>query len=252
MVKGLLIDIDGVLVDKGQVIPGAIETLAHLRDRDIPFRLLTNSTQNSRASRAQKLRALGLPIQDHQVITASYLSARYLERLGGAPCWVLVNGPGADEFAHLPQTDQAPEYVVLGDLAEQFNYAVLNRAFRLIRRGARLIAMQAEPIDLTVEAEPVLNVGAWVKLLEHATGTRAVVIGKPAPFAFEWALSELKTPRDQTMMVGDNPHTDLAGGQAAGLQTTLVRTGEFDSQALEEGPEPDHIIDSIADLPGVL
>ena len=75
--------------------------------------------------------------------------------------------------------------------------------------------------------------------MEHAAGVQAVVVGKPSAFAFQFALSELGATPGQTMMVGDNPHTDLAGGKAAGLQVTLVRTGEFDPQALGDGFEPD-------------
>lgn len=50
---------------------------------------------------------------------------------------------------------------------------------------------------------------------------------KPEVLAFEAACARLGTQTSQTLMIGDNPKTDVAGGLAAGLVVChLVRRGE--------------------------
>jgi ribonucleotide monophosphatase NagD (HAD superfamily) len=58
------------------------------------------------------------------------------------------------------------------------------------------------------------------------------------------------TPVERTAMVGDDIVNDVLGAQAAGLVGILVRTGKFMPTDLDTASnEPDHVIDSIADLP---
>ena len=66
-VRGWLLDVDGVLHVGSQPIPGAAELLEDLVAREIPFRLLTNTTTASRATLASRLRAMGLPVTEESV-----------------------------------------------------------------------------------------------------------------------------------------------------------------------------------------
>ena len=51
-------------------------------------------------------------------------------------------------------------------------------------------------------------------------------------------------------MVGDDIEEDIAGAQAHGMKTVLVRTGKFRPDAVERGNiRPDAIVSSIAQLP---
>ena len=54
-------------------------------------------------------------------------------------------------------------------------------------------------------------------------------------------------------MVGDDVEADIGGAKAIGMRGVLVRTGKFRPAALEEAePQPDAVVDSIADLPAYL
>jgi ribonucleotide monophosphatase NagD (HAD superfamily) len=98
-----------------------------------------------------------------------------------------------------------------------------------------------------------LDAGAYVAGLEEASGASAVVCGKPSPTFLAEALATLGTDGSRTAMVGDDIVNDVLGAQAAGLIGVLVRTGKFASADLERtAGTPDHVIDSIADLPGLL
>lgn len=88
-----------------------------------------------------------------------------------------------------------------------------------------------------------------MKGLEHASGARAVVLGKPAPEFFHAALAILDCPPDAAAVIGDDVVGDVGGAQRAGLRGILVRTGKFRLSDLEGAVRPDAVLDSIAELP---
>lgn len=250
-VQGVILDIDGVLEFAGHAYPGAIETVADLRRRGLALCFLTNSTLKSRASAAEKLRRRGFHLSPDEVITASYATACYLREQNPRACLVLLDGEGRREFDGLPQSEDDPEYVVVGDNRSAFDFDGLNRALRLVLAGARLVGMQSELLDLS-SGTPELNVGSWAGMLERAAGVQAVYVGKPAPYAFDLALRTLGLGRDRVLMVGDKVSSDIAGANAAGIRSVLLRTGEFDERELAGAAQPDHVLDSIRDLPALL
>jgi HAD superfamily hydrolase (TIGR01458 family) len=253
-IRGLIMDIDGVFYHAGKPIPGANRALAEIRRRKIPFRLLTNITRRSPETLAQQLGEMGYDFTPEEILTASLLTAKYLRRLPTPPrCWVLLEGTGLEMFHGLELTEKDPDYVILGDLREKFTYDLLNRVLAALWQGARFLAMQADTHDLGLRSGgPKVNVGAWLALLERASGRKALLIGKPSTLAFQMALDELGVSSSQVAMIGDRVASDVIGGWKAGLRTVLVRTGHFREQDLVGAPEPDLILDSFADLPAYL
>ena len=246
-INGVIFDIDGVLKFQGRVYPGAIELVDTLRAKGVVLRFLTNSTLNSRESCTQNLQKYGFRVELDEVITASYATAVYLKGLNPRSCWVLVDREGQDEFKDFPQDEQNPEYVVIGDGRSRFDFDHLNHALRLLANGARLIGMQAEILDHSM-GELELNVGAWVGMLEQASGAPAIYIGKPNPFAYELALRSMGLSGQGVLMVGDRVSTDILGARQAGLLSALIRTGEFDPRDLEDAVQPDYVFDFIGEL----
>jgi HAD superfamily hydrolase (TIGR01458 family) len=249
---GVLFDIDGVLEFRGEVCPGAVETVAAVREAGLAVGFLTNSTLKSRASCAEKLRRRGFEAHEAEVVTASYATATYLREQQVRSCWVLLDGEGRREFDGLPQDEETPECVVVGDYRQGLNWANMNRALRLLLRGARLVGMQSELLDRSGSQEETLNVGAWVRMLEQAAGVKATYIGKPEGYAFALVLKTMGLDRRQVLMVGDKISTDIRGANDFGLPSALLRTGEFDESELDGSVRPDHVLDSIRDLPAIL
>jgi ribonucleotide monophosphatase NagD (HAD superfamily) len=85
--------------------------------------------------------------------------------------------------------------------------------------------------------------------LEHATGRKALVLGKPAGEFFQAAADRLGVPNREVLMLGDDIETDIAGAQSAGMQAALVRTGKFRELDLAGPVAPDAVLDSVAELP---
>lgn len=245
--KAVLFDIDGVLEFQGKVYPGAIELLDSLRKKDIKIRILTNSTLKSRKVCAAKLNQLGFHVLEEEVITASWATARYLENINTKSCWVMLKGQGLDEFRNISLDTDNPEYIVLGDYREGFNFANMNKALKLLLDGARLIVMIPEKVDHSL-GRVELTVGAYGQMLEDAAGIKATYIGKPSSYMFELALAVLSEDPAQVLMVGDRVATDILGARRAGITSILVRTGEFKETDLAGGEQPDFIVDSVKDL----
>ena len=156
------------------------------------------------------------------------------------------------DFAGLSEADEDVDAVVVGDLGERFDYATLNRAFRLIMDGAELIALQRNRYWLRADGL-ALDVGPFVAALEYAANVAAVVVGKPAPAFFALALSQLGVEPEHAAMVGDDVETDIGGAVRAGLRGVLVRTGKFREETLAAAdPPPTDVVDSMADVPALL
>ena len=60
--RGLLIDIDGVLWESDQVVAGAPEAVRWLNEQAIPHRFVTNTTSRPRRLIVDKLQSLGIPV----------------------------------------------------------------------------------------------------------------------------------------------------------------------------------------------
>jgi len=73
--------------------------------------------------------------------------------------------------------------------------------------------------------------GSILAALEKATERKAKVLGKPFPDMFQLALTRLQVLPQETLAVGDQLETDIAGASAAGCLTALVLTGVSSREA---------------------
>ncbi len=158
------------------------------------------------------------------------------------------------EFTGLPclseDAERGAAYVVVGDLGDLWDYRTLNRAFRLLHNNpeAKLVALGMTRYWLAADGIS-LDVAPFVAALEHATGQKAIVFGKPDARFFLAAKDRLRLAGSEVLMVGDDIDADVGGAQAAGLKGALVKTGKFRTADLEGTVRPDAVLDSIAELP---
>jgi len=247
-----LLDVDGVLVTSWRPLPGAVETVGWLRQEDIPFRLVTNTTQHSRAGLAAILCDAGMPVQAHEVMTATVATAAYLRRHHpGARCHLLATGEALEDLRDVERVEEGAEVVIVGDAEDGFNYESLNRAFRMLMEGAALVAMHRGLYWMTSEGL-TLDVGAFIAGFEAAAGVQAAVAGKPSPDFFLSAAESIGLPADALLMAGDDVQNDVNASQEVGMRAVLVKTGRFRGGDLQLLEPPAEAIDSIVDLPSLL
>lgn len=250
--RGMLIDLDGVLYIEDELIPGAPDSVNWLRSKGYPFRFLTNTTMKSRDELVQKLNRFGIEAKSEEIFSTCVVAARWLASHAITRVQLLLPDNSQEDFRELEITDEQPDAVVVGDLGRDFSYDILNNAFLALRNGAQLIALQKNRFWRTVKG-PALDVGPWVAALEYAAEIEATVVGKPNPSYFETALDDMELPASQVAMIGDDIHSDIVGAQAVGARTILVKTGKYELDAEKKLTiQPDWVIDSIEDLPALL
>jgi HAD superfamily hydrolase (TIGR01458 family) len=276
-VRALLLDLDGVIILKGEPVRGSVEAMRVLEERRIPYRIVTNTSLVSRASLSRWAAKLGNKVPPERFQSALSASAAYADMaFPGQPLYVLASADARTEFdgQHLLSHDEAgapgahAAAVIVGDSPEELTHENLNRAFRLVRGGADLIGMHRNPWWLTPEG-PTIDSGAYVTALEFAAGVTARIIGKPAPAFFSLAIDGLRVDverrggprlrRADIAMVGDDIRNDVLAGQRAGLRGVFVLTGKHTADDLERVRSdirrtrvPDAVAGSLADVVAAL
>lgn len=250
---GVLIDIEGVLAVSWRPIPGAVDALHALRDRGLPFRLVTNTTSRTRAGVAGALADAGFEVTADDVMSAPAATGAYLrEHHPDAACFLVNHGDLAEDLAGIRLVEEDAEVVVLGGAGPEFTHQRLNRAFTMLLGGAELVAMHRGLYWRTAEGFE-LDTGAYVAGLEAAARLEATVVGKPEGAFFRQALADIGVAPDRAVMVGDDVENDVLAAQACGLHGVLVRTGKYRPETVTAAPgSPDTVIDSFAELPDLL
>jgi len=254
--RGVLFDMDGVLYNADQPIPGAAEAVRWIQSQSVPHLFVTNTTSRSRADLVRKLATFGMTAEEGEILTPTAAVATWLRSDGKGAVAAFVRPSARAELADLPllpdDAEHGAAYVVIGDLGDLWDYRTLNRAFRLLHSDpdAKLIALGMTRYWMAAEGI-ALDVAPFVVALAHASGRKPLVFGKPGAAFFRAAAERLRLVPGQILMIGDDLEADVGGAQAAGLKAALVKTGKFRPCDLDHSIRPDLVLDSVAALPAL-
>src|SRR5438128_4754447 len=248
----ILLDVDGVFHVSGEPIAGGADAVRRLRAAGHRLRFVTNNTTQARSTLAEELRSMGVELDDDVLQTTPRAAAA---ALAGRRVLALTMHAIVGELEGIELVGEDAEAGLVGGADETpetnlvFSFMNLARAFHELEAGADLYCLHKNRWWQTKHG-PLLDAGAFVAGLEYAADTEAIVLGKPSTAYFEAALNALDADPSLTWIVGDDIESDIAGAQAHGMKTVLVRTGKFRPDAVEETRiRPDGIISSIAQLP---
>lgn len=267
-IGGVLFDIDGVLVTSWRPIEGAAATLGVLAEHQIARSYLTNTTTRTRTQIADLLTEAGMDVSPDEVITAAVLTADFVrDRYPGARCFLVNSGdvstdmPGIDLVASVetrggPMPD-APDVVLLGGAGPEYDHVTLSWVYDWMAQGIPVVAMHRSMSWTTTEGLRI-DTGMYLAGMEECAGRKATAVGKPAPEGFLASAGRLGVEPDEMYVVGDDLNNDVVAGQVVGMTGVLVRTGKFRQDTLDRWAadefaiQPNHVIDSVADLPALL
>ena len=252
-VEGVLFDIDGVLVTSWKPVPGAVEALAEVRRRGGVRAFLTNTTSRTCDEIAAALGAAGFDVRPEEIVTAARLTTEYLRSTyPGEPVLLLNHGDIRADMPDVEFDDVDPRVVVIGGAGPEFTHEALGRVLDLMVSGVPVVAMHRAL--MWSESDGLrLDTGAYLPGLEDASGSRIVSVGKPSLAGFLTAAELMGADPASTVMVGDDFRSDVLPAQRVGMTGVLVRTGKFRQPVLDLAVDrPDHILDSVADLPALL
>lgn len=246
MIRGVLLDLAGVLYDAGQPVRGSAEAVERLRTAGLPVRFVTNSTRSPRRVLLEKLDKMGFRVDADELFTPARAACDTLRVRGHAP-HLLIHPDLAEDFKGLEGL--GPEIsVVVGDAGRFFAFDNLNAAFRRLADGAGFLALAANRTFRDSDGEISMDAGAFVAALEYASEVKAEVLGKPSPAFFAAALASMGCAAQDAVMIGDDAEADVAGALDAGLgAAVLVRTGKYHAgDEAKIHPAPSHVANNLA------
>lgn len=218
-------DLDGVVWRGDDAIPPAAGGIAALRDAGLRVAFVSNNSSSPVGDVVAKLGGMGIPATAADVVTSAMAAAWLLEHSLAPGARVLVcGGPGVREAlagAGFVAVDDGPAEAVVVGFHRDFDYDALDRASRVVRDGARLVATN---LDATypVPGGLIPGAGSIVAAVATAAGTSPEVAGKP-----EAPTVGIIRERygDMGVVVGDRPSTDGALATALGWPFALVLSG---------------------------
>jgi len=252
--RGLILDMDGVLWEGNAPLPGLAEFFRFLRRRGIRVLLATNNASLSPESYREKLQRMDVAVGTDEILTSAVATAEYLKTVArpGEKAY-LIGEDGlrqAVESAGLRiagPDDLDARYVVVG-MDRSLNWNKLACATINLRGGAQFIGTNSDATFPTERGIAHGN-GAVLAALTAATGIRPKVIGKPYPALMAMAVKRLEVPKARIAAVGDRLETDILGARNAGLRSILVLTGVTGRKDLRKSRvRPTWVVEDLPEL----
>lgn len=251
--KGFICDMDGVIYHGNRILPGVKEFVEWLKANDKKFLFLTNNGGKTPKDLQEKLRKMGLEVEETCFYTSGLATAAFIKsQKEDARAYVI----GEEGLANVLRDqgieidDNDVDYVVVGEVAN-YNYDTVCKAVQLVLAGAKLIGTNS---DLTGPTENGIAPAcrALISPIEMATGKQAYFVGKPNPLMMRTGLDMLGVHSKDAAIIGDRMDTDIIAGIESGLDTVLVLSGVSTRETVEFFPYRPRLIlegvGKIADL----
>ena len=252
--SGFVLDLDGTVYLGDSLLPGAAEAIAHLRAEHRRVVFLTNKPLERGTDYAEKLSRLGIPTDAADIVTSIDALLHYLAGRPPQGPLLMVAEPllttVLGEAGYDVTDDPGAAAMVVVSWDRTFTYDKLERAFRAVRNGARIVATNPDPYCPSSDG-PLPDCAAMLAALEACTERRAeAIVGKPSQHMAQTVLSRLGLPAAGVAMVGDRLLTDVAMARRAGMVAVLVLTGATSRADLAASAaiQPDLVVDDLAQL----
>ena len=249
--KGFICDMDGVIYHGNRILPGVKEFVDWLYRENKNFLFLTNASERSPKELQQKLRRMGLDVDESHFYTSALATARFISGQAPGCSAYVIGGAGLIMALHdegITMNDIDPDYVIIGE-GNTYNYENILKAVHLVSKGAKLIGTNS---DLTGPSEDgiIPACRAMISPIEMATGQSAYFVGKPNPLMMRTGLRILGVHSEEAVMVGDRMDTDIVAGIETGLDTALVLSGVTSLADIKKFPYRPHIVlNGVGDIP---
>lgn len=243
MFKALFFDLSGVLYEGEYAIPGAVEAVKRAQASGLAIRFVTNTSRKTCSQIYQDLKSLGFAVEPEQIYTAPAAVKALVQKQNWRP-YCLIHPNIQSEFADIDQSQ--PNAVFIADAEEGFCYPALDRAFQLCQAGAPLIGIGRNRY-FKLGGQLHLDAGPFIRAIEYAAGTEAIIVGKPSAEFFAQIVASTSTAAGSVLMVGDDVLGDVEGALKAGLQACLVKTGKYQPGDEQQIHQPFYCVDSVVE-----
>ena len=246
--QGYLIDLDGTIYLGKEVIPAGKRFVERLQKLSIPFLFVTNNTTKSPEAVSTRLsQEFDIHVPEQTIYTASLATIDYMKEQNKGKRVYVIGESGLIDLilaAGFEWDEKHPDYVVVG-LDTEVNYEKFAIASLAIRNGAEFIGTNPDK-SIPTERGLLPGAGSFISLVQTATQTNPIMIGKPNAVIMDEALKVMNLTKSNVLMVGDNYETDIQSGLQNGIDSLLVLSGFTPKAAVPTLLEkPTYIVDSL-------
>ena len=253
-IKVVAIDLDGVVYRGRAMIEGADVAICNLRQSGLQVSFATNSSVRTRADIAAKLRDMGIPAEEDEVLTSAYIAGLLIKSIGAGKNVLVI---GAESLrkeivqAGSMVVDGPPCDVVLVGMDTSFSYNKIQMSMEAIAGGAKFVACNRDASFPGDNGRIFPGCGPMVAAVEAAVGFPPHwIAGKPNVLMLDAVSAQYHVGPREILVVGDSMASDIEMAVAFGSPSVLVAPGPFISSSGTAGPTC--IIESLADLPTLL
>lgn len=263
----LLVDLDGVVYRGATPVPGMSALLAAREAAGDTVIYVTNNSRWHRDEYQARLESMGVSARQDRILTAARATALVLSEDGARPLTMVFGGPGLGR--ELRQAGlrtvapsehglrAGPEALAVG-VDFSLSYRRLSTAVEAVRRGARFVATNRDPVYPSAEALWA-GAGSMVAAVATAAGREPdVVVGKPEPRLFRTAAESVGMAPERAVVIGDSLYSDIAAANAIEARSVLMLTGVTgraqadEAMAARSGTRPTAVAEDAAELANLL
>jgi len=234
--------------------------LTALQARAIPYVILTNGSAYPPAEQAGRLRKLGLPIEDSQMLTPSSVAADLMSRKAVRRVLVL----GSRGVGHA-LAEQGIEIVFTGEPRASEVQAVyvgwhpecgmkdIEAACNAIWSGAKLYTASDVPFFATRHGRAMGYSYAILGAIRRMTKVGATLVGKPSLHALRFVAKRLGVKPHEVAVVGDDPAVETIMARRGGAIAFGLTTGTTSSEEWARQPDlrtPHRVLSGVGELLG--
>ena len=231
MLKGLILDMDGVLWHDSQPIGNLADVFSQIQDLGLKFVLATNNATRTIQEYVEKLAGFGVQVKPEQILTSAVATFNFLQDVYPDKKVLFIVGSDSLKkdarrrgFTLLMEGEQRQADLVIVGLDPKMTYEKISYAAKQIRSGAEFIATNTDATFPTPHGM-IPGAGTMVAAVQTASGKEPLVIGKPSSSLYTQAMKVMQLRPDQVLCVGDRLSTDILGAQKGGFHSALVLSG---------------------------
>jgi NagD protein len=247
--------LDGTIYLDGTLFPTTLPFLLLIERLGVGCTFITNNCSHSRAEYVERLRRMGISVEQEAVSTSAQATVYYLQaHLPRIRRLFVLGTPGLEEdlrHGGYEVVDHDPDAVVVG-FDSGLTYARLAQTAYWISHKRRYIATHPDRVCPTDQPIVLPDCGAICALLESATGRRPDAIpGKPSPAMLQAIMHDHGLSAAETALVGDRLYTDIRMARDAGVMAILTLTGEAtlaDVEVASAKEQPELVVADLDEL----
>ncbi len=247
--KGVIFDLDGTLTIDDKLLDGVFEIIDFLKQNNISFSIVTNTTSKSVKTMCDNLKNQGLDISIKQMFSPVVAVKEYLASQGIRKIKISNSKDIISEFSDFIIDDLEPEIIILSESGNGFSYDEINEIFNFGLNDIPIITLQRNKFYLK-NNKMVVDMGFYVAGLEYVLSSKIKNFGKPSKELFDCVLKNMNMSYDdEIFIIGDDIENDILKPQELGFKGVLLKQGKY-IKGIEEkfDNKPQYVFDKLTDI----